>query len=579
MKRPTSINEGVEVRQVPKRPGVRVGKPNRVVVSAMRSKVASCGFGISYGSGGSGAYPMAGTTLGGGGNFYSPQLSTDFLELPQSRDERNNVYRFFYETDPFVGQAIDVHTKIPLSKIRLGMPIAKDMDLARQAKRFCEKWAERIDLVEKLQYILHDYNLYGEAFIWVEDNSPDLPDDVRYEVQEVEDEEGGVKQVAVEREDADERHAAWNRKNYKGWTNIQTLPGGQVHLETFSFTPEMIAEFIPDAKTKDIIERARSGEDPVAEQVYQSMPQDLVDAIENGGNIPLNMDPAAGSFLYCMANKSSQWEDRGHSRLQRCIRTLTHRDKLRQAQASIASRHMTPIRVVSVEDGDEADVEELREQVDLALIDPDYSIISNFEINWEEMGSNDRLLDLSNEYDMTDRMLYAGLGVTESLLSGESTYSGDRINLEVINTMYTFLRERLQTLVEKYFFRPMCERMGFIEEDEDGDERVLYPTLSFTRLGLRDNQDTFDAMFNLYQKGSLDTDTIYEMLNLDGEVIRERLQRDLWRLNDSTFNELLRSLYSRVADTLAEQSNAINIIADNLGLTLKPPEEEGRGRY
>ena len=46
------------------------------------------------------------------------------------------------------------------------------------------------------------------------------------------------------------------------------------------------------------------------------------------------------------------------------------------------------------------------------------------------------ILDLSAEYDLTDRQLYAGLGVTEGLLSGESAYSGDRINLEVINTRF-----------------------------------------------------------------------------------------------------------------------------------------------
>ena len=46
------------------------------------------------------------------------QNSTDFLELPQSLDEQRNYYRFFYRSDPFVGQAIDLHTELPLSKLR-----------------------------------------------------------------------------------------------------------------------------------------------------------------------------------------------------------------------------------------------------------------------------------------------------------------------------------------------------------------------------------------------------------------------------------------------------------------------------
>lgn len=265
--------------------------------------------------------------------------------------------------------------------------------------------------------------------------------------------------------------------------------------------------------------------------------------------------------------------------LERCLRILVYRDKLRQANTSIASRHMTPIRLVYAEDMDMADVEALREQVDLALQDPDYSIISNFQISWEEMGSDQRLLDLGSEYDMTDRQMYAGLGVTESLLSGESSYSGDRINLEVINTRYMLMREILQEMVEENILKPMCRRMGFVEEDEDGQEIVVHPTLSFTRLGLRDNQDTFDALFNLYQKGSLDIDIILELLNVDPESTKRKLERDMWTLNDSQFNEVLRGIYGEAGRMISENTGVVEQIAENLGLKYTPADEGDDGRF
>src|SRR5581483_7416599 len=59
----------------------------------------------------------------------------------------------------------------------------------------------------------------------------------------------------------------------------------------------------------------------------------------------------------------------GFSRTCNCLRTLYYREKLRQAQTQIASRAMTPKRIVWAEDISETDVEELREQVDLALVD------------------------------------------------------------------------------------------------------------------------------------------------------------------------------------------------------------------
>jgi len=545
----------------------KTGKPRKITASTMRARTA--GF---NGLGG------ADTVEGVGGNFYSPELSTDFLELPQSLHEQWNYYRFFYRSEPFVGQAIDLHTELPLSKIRIGMAKAKNRDLAVAATRFCERWAHRIGLLHRLIAIVHDRNLIGEVFIWCEDDNPEMPEEIRAETQRTLTPEGEVHEEDVEREDADDRAVGWLKKNYRGWTSVRVLPPEQIKMESFNFTDERIFELIPDSKTRDIIEKAKQG-DPDAVRIVKSMPPDVVNAIAVGENIPLNTDPMAGSFVHYVANRKSDYDPRGRSILERCMRALVYRDKLRQAQTSIASRHMTPIRIVSGEDLDASDVEALREQVDMALQDPDYSIIANFEVRWEEMGADQRLLDLSSEYDLTDRQLYSGLGVTEGLLSGESSYSGDRINLEVINTRYMLLREQLQDLVENYFFKPMCSRMGFIEEDEEGEEHVIVPTLSFTRLALRDNRDTFDALYNLYTKGSLDVDTILELLNLDPVAVRERIQRDLFTVNDSTFNEVLRGIYGDAGRGIAENSDAAEKIAKVLGLKYEKPAEEGGGRF
>lgn len=566
--------QGTSVRTVKNGDGkkkAKTGKPRKITSSMMRAKTASAyGGGMSLGNGGS--------VEGIGGNFYSPELSTDFLELPQSLHEQWNYYRFFYRTEPFVGQAVDLHTELPISKVRIGMAKAKDRDLAVKATRFCERWAQRIGLLHRLLAITHDRNLIGEVFIWCEDANDEMPREIREEEVRILQEDGTAVEKWVARADADERAVKWLKKNYKGWTGIRVLPPEQIRMESFNFTDERIFELIPDSKTKDIIEKAKAG-DKAAVRVVESMPPDVVKAVVEGNNIPLNTDPMAGSFVHYLANRKSDYDPRGRSILERCMRALVYRDKLRQAQTSIASRHMTPIRIVFGEDLDVADVEALRDQVDMALQDPDYSIIANFQVNWEEMGADQRLLDLNGEYDLTDRQLYAGLGVTEGLLSGESAYSGDRINLEVINTRYMLLREQLQDLVENAFFKPMCARMGFIEEDEDGEERVIVPTLSFTRLALRDNRDTFDALYNLYQKGSLDVDTILELLNLDPIAVKERIERDLFTVNDPTFNEVLRGVYGDAGRAIAENSDAAEKIAKVLGLKYEKPEEEGGGRF
>lgn len=581
------------VARVRPRPKVKTGKPKRLPkTAAMQMRMAfggsalgGVGAGIGTGFGGSslGGGPLGGvglgdTMLGGGGNWYSPELSTDFLELPQALHEQWNYYRFFYRTEPFVAQAINLHTEIPLSKVRLGMPKAKNRKLAEMSLRFCEKWVRRVGLLEHLMGWVHEYNLIGEVYIFAEDANPEMPEDVRYEIiREINDATDEITERKELRPDADKRAAQWMRRNYKGWTDIQVLPPEQIHKEEFNFTKRKLFELVPDSKSKDIVQKALSG-DPDAQYIAEDMMPEVVQAIVEGRNVRLNTDPYAGGFLSNLSRKRSPYARFGQSILEPVIRTLVFRDKLRQANTSIASRHMTPIRIVFAEDMDAQDVEALRDQVDMALMDPDFSIIANFEIRWEEMGSDQRLLDLTGEYDLTDRQMYAGLGVTESLLSGESSYSGDRINLEVINTRYMLLREILQMFIEEKLLKPMCWRMGFIEEDEDGEEVVIYPSLTFTRLALRDNADTFDHLFNLYQKGSLPIDIILELLNIDPVMAKEKLERDLFSLNDATFNETLRSVYSEVGRALAENSNVAELIAKKLGLNYEEPPEGG-GRF
>lgn len=561
----TEPQEGVEVSRIPPRRRVSTGKPKRLPrVASMR--MASLGMGA------------ANTVDASGGNFYSPELSTDFLELPQSRYEQWNYYRFHYRTNPFVRQAIDLHTELPLSRIRLNIPKAQNRELALAATRFCEKWARKVGLLLRLISIVREFHLIGEVFISCEDNNPDLPLDLVYEEVEVgfvgEDGEPTLKSEIREREDQSEA-VAWMKANYKGWTNIRCLPPEQVHMESYNFTDQKLLELIPDEKTRKIISLAESG-DTRAAKIVESMPKEIVDAVKGGSNIPLSTDPDAGSFVYYLANKKSDYEEHGQSILESCLRSLTFFDKIRQANTSIASRHMTPIRVVWAADMDAADTEALREQVDMALMDPDFSIIANFQINWEEMGSQQRLLDVAPFMDLHLKEMYAGLGVTEGLLTGESSYSGDKLSLEVINTRYMLLRELIQDFVEQYLFRPMCQRMGFIERDEDGQEVVVYPKLSFTRLALRDNQDTFDALFNLYQKGSVDVDVILELLNIDPVATKEKLERDLFTVNDPIFNEVIRGIYSSASQEILEGTDVVQKIAEGLKLSYKKKPPPGR---
>lgn len=536
----------------------------------------------------------ANTVTSGTSSFFSPQLSTDFLELPQSLREKREIYRHFYNTDPIVGQAIDLHTELPMSKVRLAAPKPrthpkgfKDADsYGRYILSFFEKMCKRIKLFQRLITSVHHYWLDGTIHIFAEDSEVQVPAEVGHSRQLIQQsvltEEGEAvehqEEQWVEKNNREEEELAHYQKHYQGWSRLIIFPIDQVKVTSFSFTDKTRVELIPSDRDRSLIEQAKQG-DPVAEEMSQEIPEEVREHLENGRLIPLGVDPDEGSFVYSLAGRKGAGEELGQSILDRCLRTLYYREKLRQAQTQIASRAMTPKRIVWAEDISEVDVDDLREQVDLSLVDPDYSIVANYEVHWEEMGSKDRLLDLSSEYEITDKQLHAGLGVTESLLSGESLYSGDRLKLEVINTRYMFLREMLQEYVEEYLFKPVARRKGFVETDEWGDEEVLFPRLSFTRLPLRDSQDTYDALFNLYQKGSISIDLILEMFNIDPHDTRVKLEKDMFTVNDSTFNEVMRGVYGAVGQKIVDSTDVTDKIVKYLKLNPQKPEGEPDSRF
>jgi hypothetical protein len=178
-----------------------------------------------------------------------------------------------------------------------------------------------------------------------------------------------------------------------------------MEVTSYPFTAEKSYRLLFGSQERALYDKAMLG-DPESIRIVKSMPTQIVEALSQGEKgVLLNTDPRKGAFIIHLTRRRIGYESRGSSILERCMPTLVQRDKMRQALASIASRHMTPIRLVSVEAGDEADVAALREQIDLALADPDYSIVTNFVVEWNEVGADQRIPDWGSEFERTDRLL------------------------------------------------------------------------------------------------------------------------------------------------------------------------------
>ena len=102
-------------------------------------------------------------------------------------------------------------------------------------------------------------------------------------------------------------------------------------------------------------------------------------------------------------------------------------------------------------------------------------------------------------------------------------YSGDNIKLDLLNTYYMSFNQRLQTVIEEKLLKPIAMRKGFVAVDDWGNPTLLYPKLSFSRLGLKD-ANILETLFELYQKNVIPADVIFDVLNLDTEQMRRGVE-------------------------------------------------------
>jgi hypothetical protein len=468
---------------------------------------------------------------------------------PTTLREKYSWYRYFYRTDAYVGRALDLLTDLPMSKLTLNMPKAKGMTKKQKEEinNFYDHMMERLGLFDVLRSSLFEVNCIGNSFLFHE----------------------------------------WDDK-MKMWSSIQMLPPEEVSVFQFPFSDKKRIEYRPERligliKQHDSDNGEEGGfnysdsssDSSLSSDIVDLIPEDIKNMINESGAIMMDSDPMSGSFTYHMTRKRAPYLELGASLLERILVPLLQKENYRYTQLSLANRNMTPKNLIVAPNLTGEELEDLRLQVDLSYLDPDYSIITNYEVDWSQIGADQRLLDLSKEYETIDNQIFSALGVTRELLTGEGAFGGNKITVEILNTMFLHSRQMLIDYVEQQLFKPVAEANGWYSTDSNGIKNYWYPRVGFNRLTIRDNSEVFDSLFQLYQKGSLPVDVIYELFNLDADSLSEKLEEQLFTVKDATFNRLLEEANLEVGRNLIDRSNIVEKVTKYLNLDYKEPDEGG----
>ncbi|KKM15028.1 hypothetical protein LCGC14_1700210, partial [marine sediment metagenome] len=346
--------------------------------------------------------------------FNDPRYTFTTLSIPTDLRTLNGLYRFFDDTDPLVGNAIRLHCEFPLSRVSLkevGDPVIQ--------RHYEDMW-ERIQMDSLLFNIGLEYWRIGNVF----------------------------------------PYGAWNVDDMM-WEQFVILNPDYVTVEGTYLNQRPFIKLQPDEHLKKIVTTGQP------KFLYDQLPPEIVKYVRMGQEIPLSPQN-----VFHIAHNKSPYETLGRSVIKRILKSLIYEDRMSMANFAIATRQTIPITVVKIGDPNsgwvpnDEELEEVRELLSAREVDPNFTIIYHWGIDIQFYGASGKIWNLTNEFNRIMKWKMLGLGISEAILTGGSSYATAYAQLEVLRQRYLHFQQTMQTFVYRGVFEPVAYACGFYKTED-----------------------------------------------------------------------------------------------------------------
>jgi hypothetical protein len=467
--------------------------------------------------------------------YVDPMFDPILFLFPKDRvDEINKRLRHYYETDPIVGNAIDLHSTLPLSDFYLE---CEDPAI----ERYWNDFKDRSGLLEFLRCLVHDYFLLGEGI--------GLP--------------------------------IWDPINFE-FSHFNQYPPENVDIFRTYVTPTAFFNLKPDPK---LAEKVQSGAN-VDKTLLNMMDQEYVKSLQEGRPYLLGSDK---KVMY-LARQTTKYRNRGISILSRCLKDLLYKDKLRLLQLTFVDRHMFPIKIFKL--GSESrgwipnrrHFARLQQLLSQASNDPDFNILYHFGLQVDYVGTKDKIWNLIPEFEWVERQVMAALFVNEEVIHGGIPSAvRDTVNLRTLMHRYMDIREKIERIMITHIFLPIAQARGFYRkaakdqltrqanmgttmvkvggkdvevpvewiDKEKGQYRIAnslhagldisaydIPRPVWKKMNLINNMSEQQLLINLEAEGKIPLEMVLDILGIDPRLVKSKLWNQYSTPLDPTWRQI-----------------------------------------
>ena len=348
---------------------------------------------------------------------YQPEFeSPDRQQYPVHRILANRYWRLFYKLDPVIGTAVDMFAELPWSDFSLSGD-GVDGEVRDTLETMCQETRLR----SLLPYFVREFLVVGEA-------CPHL----------FYDDDKGM------------------------WSHIAMMNPDQLDVIYAPFIKmDPIVEFVPDDRLREVL----SSNNEMLRHVRDTMPPELVSKLVSRQHIPL-----APTNFTLLARKLHPYDVRGTSIVSRMWRILMLEDAIFNATIQTARRHAGPIKVAKLGDpatgwipGPEQE-KRLLQLLAEAELDVNAWLVYHYGINFELVGTTERVMMIDRQWDVIERVKLVALGINKSFLHGEVTYASAASGLTIFLQRLRAMREYFEnSWLYPKFFLPVAQMNGWIK--------------------------------------------------------------------------------------------------------------------
>ena len=409
---------------------------------------------------------------------YSPLWLNSNLNLPRDRATINAWCRAYFALNPFVHNAISLHSTYPIAKLNIR---CKD----RNHEQFFKQMIEETDLMNICVMAAQEYWVLGEAFVYAE---------------------------------LDEQ----SRK----WSKFEVLNPDYVNVQRSVASADPIISMRPDENLRRIV----NGSTPSDIQQRQQLSESIISHVRRNENIPLN-----NMNVSHIVRKIAPYEARGTGLCVTCFRALSLFDKLRESKYAQSDSFVNPLTLIKIGDADykptPVDLDHWRNIFEQAQNDKSFKIFTHNAVAVEPIGFGGAIYDTSGDIKQLIEEIFTGLMVPSVIMNGtDTTYATGSIALDVLRQRYMQFRNYMASWLRNKIFAPIAEMNDFYSY-EGGKKVLSIPEIDWNHMSLFDMSDYINSLNQLAGDGKgtnrkISVQTQYRSLGLEyeDELIKMRYE-------------------------------------------------------